>query len=137
MTKAGKWEWHHVKPKYLGGKQQWLQVRIPASYHQIITNAFRTRFPYGVKRANPAQVNSFIKDLNERLPMKGFDTRGIASAEQQMQQAAASAESQAGAAAAEAAAASEAAAAEQGAATEASSAWSELGAFIESLFSIL
>lgn len=46
--KAGKIELHHIRPKYLGGAKNGKLVPLDAAYHQVITNAFRKKLPYGL-----------------------------------------------------------------------------------------
>jgi len=46
-SKVGKIEAHHETPQYLGGAADGPTVNIPASYHQLITNAFRSLWKYG------------------------------------------------------------------------------------------
>ena len=45
--KVGQYEEHHFWPRYLGGPANGKSFRLPASYHQLITNAFREQHPYG------------------------------------------------------------------------------------------
>jgi hypothetical protein len=45
--KAGKFEYHHIWPKYLGGARNGPTARIDAAYHQMITNKFREYAAYG------------------------------------------------------------------------------------------
>lgn len=51
-------------------------VRIPASYHQVVTNAFREAFPYRKKNAaqgyDPEAVQRFLGELYKKLPMKAI-----------------------------------------------------------------
>ena len=44
---AGKTQWHHIFPKYLGGDPNGPLVELNAAYHQLITNAFRAEWAYG------------------------------------------------------------------------------------------
>ena len=41
------WEWHHIWPKYMGGPEDGPGVWLPASYHQLITNAFQAEWARG------------------------------------------------------------------------------------------
>jgi len=51
---VGKFHDHHLIPEYLGGSKGPLR-RIPAEYHQFITNAFRQLAPYGQKLQRSVQ----------------------------------------------------------------------------------
>ena len=46
--KVGRCEAHHIIPKYLGGDPGGPLAIIPGPYHQLITNAFRAAYPYGL-----------------------------------------------------------------------------------------
>ena len=46
---------HHVFPKYLGGAKDGELAKIPAAYHQLITNEFRALAPYGQKIQRTAE----------------------------------------------------------------------------------
>ncbi len=71
----GIWHWHHVVPKYMGGDPNGLLVRIPASYHQLITNEFRRLWPYGQRPPGEAQLKWIVQQVYKRFPIDGFDTR--------------------------------------------------------------
>ncbi len=43
--KVGKFELHHPFPKYMGGPEKQNLVKLPASYHQQITNEFYKYWP--------------------------------------------------------------------------------------------
>jgi hypothetical protein len=45
--KSGNFEFHHLDPKYMGGKNDGTLVKIDAAYHQQITNYFRYLHHYG------------------------------------------------------------------------------------------
>jgi len=64
--KRGQYEEHHFFPVYLGGKADGVTYRVPAPYHQLITNAFREKRPYGLG-APPAQEaqNIMLKVYSE------------------------------------------------------------------------
>lgn len=69
-AKAGLSELHHVIPKYLGGAADGEVAKIPAAYHQLITNAFRTLAPYGEKIERSAQeLGTILKDVYSRYPL--------------------------------------------------------------------
>ena len=46
-NKVGQYEEHHLWPRYMGGPADGARYRVPAPYHQLITNAFRQRWNYG------------------------------------------------------------------------------------------
>lgn len=46
-SKVGQYEEHHVWPRYMGGPEDGPRYRVPAPYHQLITNAFRRQWNYG------------------------------------------------------------------------------------------
>ena len=59
---------HHVIPKYLGGAADGEVKSISAAYHQLITNAFRERLPYGVQHSVEA-VQQTIKEVYKLFPL--------------------------------------------------------------------
>ena len=61
---------HHVIPKYLGGAKDGALVKIPAAYHQLITNAFRTLAPYGKGISRTAEeVTNIVKQVYSKYPL--------------------------------------------------------------------
>ena len=61
---------HHVIPKYLGGAQDGALAKIPAAYHQVITNAFRTLAPYGQAISRTSQeVTNIVKQVYSMFPL--------------------------------------------------------------------
>ncbi len=66
-NKAGKFEKHHEHPKYLGGDKNGKLVSIPAAYHQLITNEFRSLAPYGKKPIRSAA--DIMKDVYKKYPL--------------------------------------------------------------------
>lgn len=61
---------HHVIPKYLGGAKDGALAKIPAAYHQVITNAFRALAPYGERIERTAeQVQQIMRDVYSRFPL--------------------------------------------------------------------
>ncbi len=70
-------EWHHVQPKYLGGRVNGPQVKIPAAYHQRITNLFREKAPYGRPPLRASEVQRVMKEVYRQYPITGFPRRGI------------------------------------------------------------
>ena len=68
--KAGKTELHHIVPKYLGGDAKGSKVAIDGAYHQVITNEFRSAFPYGQrKKPSPEQLKSILKTVYSKYPI--------------------------------------------------------------------
>jgi hypothetical protein len=67
---AGKFHDHHIIPQYLGGAKDGLTVRMPAAYHQLITNEFRRLAPYGqsVRPAGEALIN-ILRDVYIKYPL--------------------------------------------------------------------
>ncbi|WP_276374120.1 DUF6443 domain-containing protein [Chryseolinea sp. H1M3-3] len=68
-NKAGKVEFHHIEPKYLGGPKNGSLIPINASYHQQITNAFREAWSYGSRHPNAAELNRIMKDVYNQFPL--------------------------------------------------------------------
>jgi YD repeat-containing protein len=67
--KAGKFENHHIEPKYLGGAASGPTVRIPAAYHQAITNEFRALAPYGQPRLPPGELGRIMNMVYGKYPL--------------------------------------------------------------------
>lgn len=63
---VGKLQDHHMLPKYMGGSSG-VVVRIPAEYHQMITNAFRQAVPYG--RRFTGDVSAVMRDIYKNFPI--------------------------------------------------------------------
>jgi RHS repeat-associated protein len=68
---AGKtWQLHHLIPKYLGGAEDGVRSRIPAAYHQLITNAFRELAPYGQRIKPTAEaLADIMKQVYTQFPL--------------------------------------------------------------------
>ncbi len=64
---AGKFQLHHIIPKYLGGTADGTLSRIPAAYHQRITNAFRELAPYGQKFNG--SLEKLLETIYKRFPL--------------------------------------------------------------------
>jgi hypothetical protein len=62
-------ELHHVVPKYLGGPANGPLVKLPASYHQVITNAFREEWAYGQARPTLGQLSDILGRVYSRFPI--------------------------------------------------------------------
>ena len=61
---------HHVIPKYLGGAKDGLLVKLPAAYHQMITNAIRSLAPYGNKvQRSQQEVHDILQKVYEKFPL--------------------------------------------------------------------
>ena len=68
--KAGKKEWHHIVPQYMGGPKDGPTVRVSAAYHQWITNEFRRKWAYGQKvRPSTEQLKQFMKAVYDKYPL--------------------------------------------------------------------
>jgi len=65
-------QWHHIWPKYLGGAADGELAKLPAAYHQLITNLFRKKFPYGLPRPSPEIVEPILKKIYDKLPVSPF-----------------------------------------------------------------
>jgi RHS repeat-associated protein len=70
--KRGKFENHHIDPKYLGGNPNGPTSRIDAEYHQNITNRFRDLHPYGGGRLPPAERQRIMNEVYRDLPIPGY-----------------------------------------------------------------
>ena len=74
---AGRWpklakkadQWHHIVPKYLGGAKKGLRVRIPAAYHQEITNAFRKAWAYAQGKPDPEDLQRVLREVHSACPL--------------------------------------------------------------------
>jgi RHS repeat-associated protein len=62
-------QWHHIIPKYLGGAANGLMVRIPAAYHQLITNAFRAEYAYGQALPTAERLMQIVINVYSRYPI--------------------------------------------------------------------
>jgi hypothetical protein len=61
---------HHITPKYLGGAADGPLAKIPAAYHQLITNAFRTLAPYGQAISRTTEeVTNIVKQVYSMYPL--------------------------------------------------------------------
>jgi len=61
---------HHVVSKYLGGAKDGVTVKLPAAYHQLITNAIRDAAPYLPKVQRSAEeVHEILQKVYERFPL--------------------------------------------------------------------
>ncbi|MBZ5509239.1 MAG: DUF6531 domain-containing protein [Acidobacteriia bacterium] len=60
---------HHITPKYLGGDPNGPTVPLDAAYHQQITNAFRTLWPYGSGIPTPDQLQQIMDQVYNQYPI--------------------------------------------------------------------
>jgi hypothetical protein len=67
--KAGKFENHHIVPKYLGGDEDGPTVRLPSAYHQYITNEFRSAWPYGRSQPGPNELDDIMNRVYSKYPL--------------------------------------------------------------------
>lgn len=67
--KAGRIEEHHITPKYLGGDSNGPTVPLDASYHQMITNEFRSLWGYGGPKPSQQQLQEVLRKVYETLPL--------------------------------------------------------------------
>lgn len=67
--KVGRYEEHHLFPLYLGGPKDGATFRLPAAYHQLITNEFRRQHPYGRPRPSPERAREIMLDVYSRYPI--------------------------------------------------------------------
>jgi hypothetical protein len=64
------WQNHHIIPKYLGGAKDGATARIPAAYHQRITNEFRRLGPSGQKIQRTAEeVGRILQQVYSKYPL--------------------------------------------------------------------
>jgi len=68
-NKAGKIEYHHITPQYLGGSKNGVLMPIDAAYHQQITNAFRNAWDYGIGPPNAAQLEKIMTNVYTQFPL--------------------------------------------------------------------
>jgi hypothetical protein len=67
--KVGRYEEHHFWPLYLGGPRDGTAYRIPAAYHQLLTNAFRLQYPYGQPRPSEQQARDIMLKVYSEYPI--------------------------------------------------------------------
>ena len=68
-NKSGKFEWHHIIPKYLVAKIIADTAYLPAPYHQWITNAFRDSYNYGQEPTKVEELERILKEVYRKLPL--------------------------------------------------------------------
>jgi hypothetical protein len=67
--KAGLTELHHIAPKYLGGATNGALVPLDGAYHQVITNEFRSIYPYGLPTPGEARMLEIMKQVYSKYPL--------------------------------------------------------------------
>ncbi len=60
---------HHYWPKYLGGDPNGDKVRLYPAYHQLITNAFRSAWPYGQGAPSLFEAQRIIFQVYSKYPL--------------------------------------------------------------------
>ncbi|MGO8686334.1 MAG: polymorphic toxin-type HINT domain-containing protein [Candidatus Dormibacteria bacterium] len=68
-NKAGSIEYHHIVPQYLGGLPEGPTVGIDASYHQLLTNAFRAAWGYGQGVPSSEQLAEILSNVYGQVPL--------------------------------------------------------------------
>ena len=68
-NKAGKIELHHITPKYLGGAKNGAVIPLDASYHQVITNEFRSLWPYGNGVPSATELENIMNQVYSKYPL--------------------------------------------------------------------
>jgi RHS repeat-associated protein len=66
---AGRFQDHHIWPKYLGGPANGPTWRIDAAYHQLITNEFRNAWPYGGVPPSTAEAQRIMREIYSKYPL--------------------------------------------------------------------
>jgi hypothetical protein len=67
--KVGLYQWHHFWPRYLGGRADGPMFRVPADYHQLITNAFREEHAYGLGPPSATRAQEIMMKVYARYPI--------------------------------------------------------------------
>ncbi len=67
--KRGQYQAHHFFPMYLGGKENGQTYRLPAAYHQLLTNAFRQKWPYGQRHPSEQRAREILLDVYSEFPI--------------------------------------------------------------------
>lgn len=70
--KAGKFEYHHIDPQYMGGDPKGTTVLINAAYHQKITNEFRGLHPYNKGKLPEGQRIIIMEKVYKKFPIPGI-----------------------------------------------------------------
>jgi hypothetical protein len=67
--KVGQYQEHHFWPRYLGGPPTGRTFKVPAPYHQLITNAFRRKHPYGQAKPSEARAKELMLEVYSDHPI--------------------------------------------------------------------
>jgi hypothetical protein len=67
--KVGLYHWHHFWPRYLGGRADGPMFRVPADYHQLITNAFRMQYAYGQSKPSAEHAQRIMMEVYAQYPI--------------------------------------------------------------------
>lgn len=67
--KVGLYEEHHFWPRYLGGPSNGKTFRLPAAYHQLITNVFREQHPYGRPKPSEQEARKIMLKIYSQYPI--------------------------------------------------------------------
>jgi len=68
-NKAAITELHYITPKYLGGNVNGPLVPLNGSYHQVITNEFRTLWPYGQGTPSATDLQYIMRQVYTKYPL--------------------------------------------------------------------
>lgn len=68
-NKVGQYEEHHFWPLYLGRPADGPRYRVPAPYHQLITNAFRREWNYGRGKPNEQEAKKIMMKVYSEYPI--------------------------------------------------------------------
>ncbi len=62
-------EFHHITPKYLGGDKNGPLIPLDGAYHQVITNEFRTLWPYGKGIPSALELQNIMEQVYSKYPL--------------------------------------------------------------------
>lgn len=68
-NKAGKIEYHHPLPKYMGGDPNQKLIPLDAAYHQMITNEFRNKWSYGQQYPTYEKALEYARQIYSKYPL--------------------------------------------------------------------
>jgi hypothetical protein len=71
-NKCGRWEYHHIISRYIGGAKNGLKVKLPAEYHQLITNAIRQQIPFKSGPQSAEKILNTIKIVYGKYPISSY-----------------------------------------------------------------
>ena len=69
-------ECHHIWPLYMGGWKFGPRVLLDPAYHQVITNAFRRKWPYGMGPPSQKKALEIMLEVYKEHPIDGFTPCG-------------------------------------------------------------